>query len=180
MYDDVFFPPDSFPASNTVAARKLEIERGSRFDKYKSELKKFMFDPGSEIASVPFIGHKLALFDPDMARFYDFRIWADTRDGMDCWVFSAEAKPEYRDGHTVIKTMDTWFDRDGGAVLARNYRIAHSSVFLDFDITIRVRNTLLGEVLVPVQVDYDGDWDIPFKSRELVRFRLEYWGWEVE
>lgn len=179
MYDEVFFPKGTFAANNTVALRKLEIERGNRFDKYKSELKKFMFDPGTEIASVPFIGDKLALFSPEMAPLYDFRIWSDTRDGVDCWVFSAEARPEFRDGRTVIKTMDTWFDQASGAVLARNYRIASTSVFLDFDITIKVRNTLIGDVLVPVRVDYDGDWDIPFKSREIVRFWLEYSDWQV-
>jgi hypothetical protein len=179
MYDDVFFPKGTFAANNTVALRKLEVERGNRFDKYKSELKKFMFDPGTEIASVPFIGDKLALFSPEMAPLYDFRIWSDTRDGVACWVFSAEAKPEFRDGRTVIKTMDTWFDQVSGAVMARNYRIASSSVILDFDITIKVRNTLVGDVLVPVRVDYDGDWDIPFKSREIVRFWLEYADWQV-
>jgi hypothetical protein len=179
MYDDVFFPQGTFAANNTVALRKLEVERGNRFDKYKSELKKFMFDPGTEIASVPFIGDKLALFSPEMAPLYDFRIWSDTRDGVACWVFSAEAKPEFRDGRTVIKTMDTWFDQVSGAVMARNYRIASSSVILDFDITIKVRNTLVGDVLVPVRVDYDGDWDIPFKSREIVRFWLEYADWQV-
>ena len=179
MYDDVFFPKGSFTANNSVAARKLEVERGSRFEKYKSELKKFMFDPGTEIASVPFIGDKLALFSPEMAPLYNFRIWSDERDGHACWVFSAEAKPEHRDGKTVIKTMDTWFDRETNDVLARNYRIAHASLFLDFDITIAVKNTLIDGALVPMRVDYDGDWDIPFKKRELVRFWLGYGDWTV-
>lgn len=179
MYDDVFFPKGTFTANNTVAARKLEVERGSRFDKYKSELKKFMFDPGSEIASVPFIGHKLALFEPHMAPLYDFRIWSDTRNGHACWVFSADAKPEYRDGRTVIKSMDTWFDQESGGVLARQYRIVSSSLILDFDISIKVENQQLDGALVPVRVDYDGEWNIPFRKAELVRFWLEYSDWVV-
>lgn len=179
MYDEVFFPKGRITADNTVASRKLELERGSRSDRYKSELKKFMFDPGSEIASVPFIGHKLALFDEDMAPLYDFKIRADVRNGHQCWVFSASAKPEFRDGRTVIKTMDTWFDHVNNNVIARQYRIAHASVILDFDIRIRVENTIIDGALVPTLVDYDGDWDIPFKKRELVRFILEYTGWRV-
>lgn len=179
MYDDVFFPQGVFQANNTVAARRLEVDRGSRFEKYKSELKKFMFDPGTEIASVPFIGHKLALFSPEMARFYQFRVWSDERSGRPCWVFSADARPEFRDGRTVIKTMDTWFDRGSGVVLAREYRIANSSVFLDFDITIQVQNTVVNGEPVPVRVDYDGDWDIPFRGREIVRFWLLYDEWQV-
>jgi len=179
MYDDVFFPKGTFPADNTVAGRKLEVARGNRLEKYKGELKKFMFDPGTEIASVPFIGHKLALFSPEMAPLYDFRIWSDERGGHPCWVFSAAAKPEHRAGKTVIKAMDTWFDQDTGDVLARTYRIAHSTIFLDFDITISVRNVRIGDALVPVRVSYDGDWDIPFESREIVRFWLEYTDWKV-
>lgn len=179
MYDDVFFPQGVFLANNTVAARRLEVDRGSRFEKYKSELKKFMFDPGTEIASVPFIGHKLALFSPEMARFYQFRVWSDEKGGRPCWVFSADAHPEFRDGRTVIKTMDTWFDQGSGVVLAREYRIANSSMFLDFDITIRVQNTVLNGEPVPVRVDYDGDWDIPFRGREIVRFWLMYDDWQV-
>ncbi len=177
MYDDVFFPKGSFPADNTVAGRELDVQRGSRIEKYKGELKKFMFDPGTEIASVPMIGRKLALFSPEMAPLYDFRIWADERGGRPCWVFSAAAKPEHREGRTVIKTMDTWFDQETNDVLARSYRIAHSALFLDFDITISVRNIRIGEALVPVRVQYDGDWDIPFEQRELVRFWLEYTDW---
>ena len=177
MYDDVFFPKGTFAADNTVAGRTLDVARGSRLEKYKGELKKFMFDPGTEIASVPFIGHKLALFSPEMAPHYDFRIWADARGGRACWVFSATAKPEHRDGKTVIKTMDTWFDQETNDVLARTYRIAHKAVFLDFDITISVRNVRIGDALVPVRVSYDGDWNIPFEQRELVRFWLEYADW---
>lgn len=179
MYDDVFFPKGEFSADNTVASRKLELARGSKIERYKSELKKFMFDPGSEIASVPFIGHKLALFNADMAPLYDFRISAGERNGHQCWVFSAEAKPEFRDGRTVIKKMDTWFDHVNNNVIARTYRIAHSSVILDFDISIRVENAMIDGALVPTLVDYDGDWDIPLKKRELVRFVLEYSGWRV-
>lgn len=179
MYDDVFFPKGRIVADNTVASRKLELQRGSKIERYKSELKKFMFDPGSEIGSVPFIGHKLALFNEDMAPLYDFKIRADERNGHQCWVFSAEAKPEFRDGRAVIKTMDTWFDHVSNNVIARQYRIAHSSVILDFDIKIRVENAIIEGALVPTLVDYDGDWDIPLKKRELVRFVLKYSGWRV-
>ena len=38
---------------------------------------------------------------------------------------------------------------------------------------------MIDGTLVPTLVDYDGDWDIPFKKRELVRFVLEYSRWRV-
>ncbi len=184
MYDDVFFPKGSWPASNRIAQRQQEIDRSSRFDKYKSELKKFMFNPGQEIASVPMIGDKLALFDQRMMPFYDYRIDQGFRGGRACWVFSAVAKdtvdgdPADEDD-TVIKRMFTWFDQGDMQVLAREYRIAHASLILDFDISITVDNTMVNGDLVPVKVVYDGVWDIPFRKREIVRFFLEYADWQV-
>jgi hypothetical protein len=184
MYDDVFFPKGRFPASNRIQDRTLELDRSSRFDKYKSELKKFMFNPGQEIASVPMVGDKLDLFDPDIAPYYDYRVDSDHRDGHACWVFSATAKDSLngrpaKDDATVIKRMVTWFDTETMNVVARDYRIAHASLFLDFDISIRVANNVVAGELVPVRVDYDGDWDIPFKSREVVKFRLDYDDWRI-
>lgn len=184
MYDDVFFPKGTYVASNRIADRNLELDRSSRFEKYKSELKKFMFNPGQEIASVPFIGDKLDIFTEDMAPLYDYVLDTDYRDGHHCWVFTAiardsvEGKPADKDD-TVIQRMETWFDMESMNVLARDYRIAHASIFLDFDISIRVENTVVQGELVPVLVRYDGDWDIPFKQRELVRFGLEYSDWRV-
>jgi hypothetical protein len=184
MYDDVFFPKGSWTASNRIAQRQQEIDRSSRFDKYKSELKKFMFNPGQEIASVPMIGDKLALFDQEMMPFYDYRIDQGFRSGHSCWVFSAVSKdtvdgdPADEDD-TVIKRMFTWFDQSGMQVVAREYRIAHASLILDFDISITVDNTLVNGELVPVKVTYDGVWDIPFKKREIVRFFLDYSDWQV-
>ncbi|HMW95688.1 MAG TPA: hypothetical protein PL010_10185 [Flavobacteriales bacterium] len=184
MYDDVFFPKGQWRASNRIAAREQEISRASRFDKYKSELKKFMFNPGQEIASVPFIGDKLDIFDPDMAPLYDYSVGSGFRDGRPCWLFTAVARDQVGgrpadEDDTVIKRMLTWFDQGTMNVLAREYRMRSSGILLDFDISIRVSNAIVNGDLVPMRVDYDGDWDIPFKKRELVRFNLMYEDWIV-
>lgn len=184
MYDDVFFPKGSWTASNTIRSRELEVVRTSRFEKYRSELKKFMFNPGQEIASVPMIGDKLALFDPAMVPHYDYRIDQGFRGGRACWVFSAVSKDSVDgrpadDDDTVIKRMFTWFDQGDMRVIAREYRIAHGSLVLDFDIRITVDNTVVNGDLVPVKVLYDGVWDIPFRKREIVRFVLDYGDWQV-
>lgn len=184
MYDDVFFPKGQWRASNRIAAREQEISRASRFDKYKSELKKFMFNPGQEIASVPFIGDKLDIFDPDMAPLYDYSVGSGFRDGRPCWLFTAVARDQVGgrpadEDDTVIKRMLTWFGQGTMNVLAREYRMRSSGILLDFDISIRVSNAIVNGDLVPMRVDYDGDWDIPFKKRELVRFNLMYEDWIV-
>lgn len=184
MYDDVFWPKGPFRANDRIASRQQEISRASRFDKYKSELKKFMFNPGQEISSVPFIGDKLDLFDPTMVPYYEYNIGVGRQLGRPCWIFSAVARDSVNgrpadEDDTVIKYMTSWFDQETMNVLERKYHIARASLLLDFEITIRVENTLVNGELVPLRVDYRGDWDIPFKKREQVRFQLVFGDWVI-
>lgn len=178
MYDDVFFPKGSWRADNTIQAHRQQVKPKGRIAEYKYELKQFMFSPGQEIASVPFVGRKLALYDQDMVGLYDHTIGTDARNGRLCWKFASVAKDESSNS-TVIKRMVTWFDQGTMQVMAREYRIQHGSILLDFDISIRVENTAIRNELVPISVHYDGDWDIPLRKRELVRFDLLYSDWEV-
>ncbi|HEY0976187.1 MAG TPA: hypothetical protein VGE21_01850 [Flavobacteriales bacterium] len=179
MYDEVFFPKGQWRADNTIRAHREQAKPQGRIAEYKSELKQFMFSPGQEIASVPFVGRKLALYDPDLVGLYDHTIGTDARSGHLCWKFASTAKDEGSNS-TVIKRMVTWFDQSTMQVIAREYRIQHGSILLDFDIRIRVENTIVDDELVPTTVHYDGDWDIPLKKRELVRFQLDYSDWSVE
>lgn len=184
LYEDLFWPAGSWPADNSIATYRNGRRGGGRIEKYKEELKMFMFNPGQEIASVPLIGGKLALFDPEMLPYYDFGIGQAHRNGYPCWEFTAMAKDSVDGkrasaGATVIKRMRTWFDQRTMQVVAREYRIAHASVLLDFDIRIRVDNTVVGGELVPLLIHYDGDWNIPLRKREMVRFRLWAREWSV-
>ncbi|MCB0759619.1 MAG: hypothetical protein KDC01_14240 [Flavobacteriales bacterium] len=185
LYDDLFWPKGNWQADNSIAGYQRGGRGGGRIEKYKDELKKFMFNPGQEIASVPFIGDKLALFDPDMLPYYDFGIDHSHRNGQLCWEFTAMARDSVdgkraKEGATVIKSMRTWFDQRTMQVIAREYRIAHASLILDFDISIQVDNKLEGEELVPTHIRYEGDWDIPLRKRELVNFWLRMGDWEVD
>lgn len=185
LYDDLFWPQGQWRADNSIATYQQGQRGGGRIEKYKDQLKKFMFNPGQEIANVPFIGDKLALFDPTMTPYYDFTIATSFRNGHTCWQFSALAKDSLNGKRasadaTVIKTMRTWFDQKSMQVIAREYRIAHNSLILDFDISILVDNAVVAGKLVPTFVRYDGDWDIPFHKRELVRFWLAMKDWRTE
>jgi hypothetical protein len=133
---------------------------------------------------VPFIGDKLDVFDTTMLKYYDYILDSEYHGGRSCWKFSVVAKDSVDDepadeDDTVIKRMVTWFDDSTMIVVGREYRIAHASMLLDFDIRIEVDNMLMGGEPLPVRVRYDGDWDIPFKHRELVRFVLNFSDWRT-
>lgn len=179
MYDEVFWPQGEYTPNNIILNREQELVKGSKIDEYKSELKKFMFNPGQEIGTVPFIGKKMALFSSEMVPYYDYRIWADEKSGRNCWVFSADAKDEFGSNKTVIKSMDTWFDKNTWQVRARHYHIQHSTIFLDFDIRIKVENTSLKGYTLPMTVHYDGQFDLPLKRPEIIRFWLQLSSWDI-
>ncbi len=178
LYDDVFFPKGTRRADNSIRAHRNEPAPKGRIAKYKAELKQFMFNPGQEIAGVPFVGDKLAIYDPELVVLYDHTIGSEAHNGRPCWRFASLAKDPASNA-TVIKRMVTWFDQATMQVMGRTYRIQHGSILLDFDISIAVENTLVNGDLVPTSVAYDGDWDIPLRKRELVRFDLRYTDWVV-
>lgn len=180
MYDEVFFPKTPERTSNLIHNTEQEIDRSSKFDRHKSELKKFMFNPGSEISSVPFIGDKMAIFGDDMVPYYDYFIWtANYADSIPCWVFTAKQKEGVKDGKTVIKDLTSWFDQETMSVMLREYTIRYNSMILDFDIHIKVTNTFVDGQLVPERIEYNGNWDIPFKKAEVIDFWLSLSNWEV-
>lgn len=180
MYDDIFFPKGSEKVSNRVHSTEQTIVKTSKFNQHKSELKKFMFNPGAEISSVPFIGDKMAIFEDDMVPYYDYFIWtANFADSIPCWVFTVKQKEGVKDGKTVIKDLTSWFDQETMCVLKREYTIQHASLIMDFDITISVTNTYVDGQVVPERIEYDGMWDIAFKKAEVIDFWLDLSDWTV-
>jgi hypothetical protein len=173
MYDEVFYPTEPEKVYPHITRFEQDEEKGTKIDKYKSQLKKMMFNPGQEIVSVPFIGGKMDLFNPDMAPLYDFSIYSDySDDSVYCYVFNVEAKPEARSNKTVIKRMVSYFDKETMQVVMREYRLVNRTLLFQFDIWMRVDNELRAGVLLPKRIQYKGDWDIPFKSPEIIRFDI--------
>ncbi len=173
MYDEVFFPKEPESVSRNISKFEQEEVKGSKLEEYKSQLKKMMFNPGQEIVSVPFIGDKMDLFSPDMTPYYDFSVFsAYTPDSVWCYVFLVEAKPELSANKTVIKRMTSYFDKTTMEVMSREYALSNNTIFFEFDIWMKVDNKRIGREVVPIRIQYDGEWDIPFKSVENITFDI--------
>lgn len=179
MYDDVFFPNDKETVSNKIKTKEQELVSGSKLEKHKAQLKKMLFNPGQEIDNVPFIGDKLAIFDSEMVPYYDYAIfthkWKDT---IPTIAFSQFVKEGMEDD-VVIRDMTSYFHQDTREVIAREYRLAHNTIFFDFDISIKVENQLIDGKIVPVRIEYDGAWDIPFKKPEIIKFYLDCYDYVI-
>ena len=172
-WNEVFFPVNK-QFVLLYSQRDFEKKKGqSNAEKHRNEVKQMMFSPGTDVAGVPLIGDKMGIFEPEMQPYYDFSVYpGNYKDSIDCWVFEAEVKPEYRRGKTVIKNLVTWFDVDHYNVMKREYSIEYYSLPLDFNITIKVENQYFKGVLLPEYIKYDGFFDIPFMKKEIIEFEL--------
>lgn len=172
-WNDVFFPLNKQKVSMSTT-RDFEKERGqSSTQKHQQEVKQMMFNPGNEVAGIPFIGKKMGIFEDDMQEYYTYSVYtAMYQDSIRCLVFDAEAKPEFRDGKTIIKNLTTYFEQKSFEVMQREVFLEYKSLPIDFEIFIKVENERHAGVLLPKTIYYKGFFNIPFMKKEEVEFSL--------
>lgn len=169
LYAYLFFTPKPVCGENNIVAG-TENERGSgQMEKNKWQLKQLIFNPGSKIAGVPFAGNKAAIFEPDIAKMYDFKLISIDYDGEDCYLFTATPKPEYQKD-VIYNELSTWFRKSDYAIIARDYSLSYKTWVYDFDVSMKVRLKNINGVLLPSKLTYSGNWHILTKNRERAQF----------
>lgn len=170
LYAGLFFTKGTVCGENNIVnGIMLSPSSRSGMEKHKEQLKMLFFNPGKKIPGIPFIGDKINIFDPEVARFYDFTIDFGENEGEACYVFAIRRKEvlsaSERD-ETVIDNMTTWFSVKTMEVLARNYDLSYDTPVYDFDVHMEVQMTKFKGLLVPKTLRYKGVWDVAFKKRE--------------
>ncbi|MEM9919021.1 MAG: hypothetical protein AAF990_13050 [Bacteroidota bacterium] len=177
MFDRIFL------TYGTICESKVKVSQKPKgIQKHIEELKKLIFQPGEPV-DVPLISQKLAIFRPEMAKYYHFKVSQETYQSAECYVFTAEVRPEYlskKKGKTVIKYLQTYFDKDNFQVVARNYRLAYNSPLFDFDVRMQIELTRFKGRYAPTLIKYDGQWDIPAKKPEIAQFSLRFYAFGEE
>lgn len=175
MYDKVFFKKGKFQVNNIVqGAYSQEKMKGlSTKDKYYEKLKTFMFSPGTKVKGVPFIGKKLDIFSEKMTKYYDFTIEKTFfRDTIPCYKFSCKKKLDVPDKKVTITRLVTFYDRRTMNIIARTYALKDITPMFSFDMKMFIElNYNFGEYL-PVKIKYNGEWDVPFKKSEQIKFEM--------
>jgi hypothetical protein len=151
---------------------------GGSMAKHKSQLKQLIFNPGKPVRGVPIVGQKVAIFDPEVMRFYNFSISAENYvDGTPCYVFTAKAKPDLGRidrADIVIDELITWFNKDNFEIVGRKYALSYKTMLFDFNVKMNVQMTKVSGLLIPALVSYNGTWDVPFKKRETAVFSAKF------
>lgn len=169
LYAYLFFTEGKVCGETDIVKGSLESRESGGLGKSKYQLKQLMFNPGSKVQGVPFMGDRAAIFEPSQSRKYDFKLLSVALNGEDCWLFQAVPKPEYlRD--VVYNEFSTWFRKSDYAILARNYALSFSTAVYDFDVRIKARMTQAQGRLLPLRLDYEGNWRVVTKGRERAKF----------
>ncbi len=168
LYGYLFFTIGKVCGEDNTVAGMLNVKGKGQMEKSKAQLKQLMFNPGGHINGVPFMGNKAAIFD-DAAKRYDFKLSSEEYAGEECYVFRAVPK-KGEEKNVVYNDFATWFRKSDYAILARDYSLSYSTVVYDFDVKMKVRLQQVGKHLLPMRIDYDGNWYVFTKGRERVKF----------
>jgi len=174
LYANLFFTKGTVCAD---ANGEVAETSGGTMAKHKSQLKKLIFNPGKPVKGVPIVGGKVAIFDPEVRRLYDFSIKSEDYLGVSCYVFGAVAKKDlnvFDRGDVVTKELITYFNKDNFEIVGRRYALSYKTMLFDFNVKMNVQMTKHGELLIPALVTYDGTWDVAFKKRETSIFIAKF------
>jgi hypothetical protein len=174
LYASLFFTKGKVCGENNIVKGKLDDDEAKGgLEKNKARLKQLMFNPGSKISGIPLMGNKSAIFDPEIAKMYDFRLAVEDKNGIPCYMFDATPKKEYV-GDVVYKQFKTWFRQSDYSIVARDYALSYNTVAYDFDVVIHVDLRQVGENLLPSYISYRGNWFAFTKGREKVNFVAKF------
>ncbi len=170
MYAGLFFAKDTICGeTNIVKGDEFNTRGKTGLEKHKEQLKMLFFNPGYKIPGIPFIGGKVALFDDETAKLYDFILDMDLLNGEMCYVFKIIPRLDLNSdekNRIVINEMTTWFRTSNWEILARNYDLSYEAGVFDFNVHMEVELGKFEDYLVPTLIRYNGSWNVIFKKRE--------------
>ena len=169
LYASLFFTEGKVCGENNTVAGYDKQKGKGQLEKHKYQLKQLIFNPGSKVSGVPFAGNKVAIFEPEVAKMYDFKLMLVEYDGEDCYLFSAKPKPQYK-SDVIYNELTTWFRKSDYSIVARDYSLSYRTLLYDFDVDIKVRLKNVNGQLLPYKMNYVGNWHVATKDRERASF----------
>lgn len=171
LYANLFF------TKGTVCGEDEGKSKGS-LARHKNQLKQLIFNPGKPISGVPIVGNKVAIFDRDLMRYYDFSITSEAyAGGTDCYVFSAVMRKNLNAvdrAEIVIDELITYFNKETMEIVGRKYSLSYKTMLFDFKVRMNVQMTKKDDLLLPALITYTGTWNVPFKKRETADFTAKF------
>lgn len=183
FFDYVFFPKDTL----TVSKFKSNDDGSDTNDsnkKNENDAKVIVFNPGSvEVERSGSKKEKLAVFDISMQKYYDYLISKTTfKDTLECYEFVCRMKSdltEKEQEEVLIRELVSYFDRNTFNVMYRKYVMKYDYWLIELDVTVEVEMGYVQDHLVPLNIHYNGFWDIPFSKPEIANFKLKNFNFQI-
>ncbi len=171
-FDEVFFPKDTIAVS-----LKITNEKNKDDSQNMRDAKTIGFSIGTDGVeqSKGGISKRLAIFDVEMQKYYDYTIGEAIYKGKSCYTFSIKVKEGISNKDkkkTIIRKIVSYFDKDNFNVIYREYKFIYSNIFIQLDMDIIVYMDYINGKHVPVEIYYEGFWDVMFFKPERAKFRL--------
>ena len=172
-FDEVFFPKDTITVSLKISEDKNKDESQNMRD-----AKTVGFSIGTDGVEQKKggVSKKLAIFDVEMQQYYDYTIGETIYNGRPCYTFSISVKDSLskRDvKKALIRKIVSYFDKANFNVIYREYKFVYNHLLVDLDMDIIVEMDYVNGKHVPVEIYYEGFWDVMFFKKERAKFYLK-------
>ncbi len=181
-FDEVFFPSDTIPVSLNI--NKKEINKGSDSQNMR-DAKTIGFSIGTDNIeqNKGGIKKKLAIFDIDMQQYYNYLISDTLYNGYPCYIFSVTVKEDLskkKKEKALVRKVISFFDKENLNVLFREYKFIYKNWLLDLDISVIVNMDYVNDKHVPMEINYNGFWNVIFFKSEKVDFSLSLSDYSID
>ena len=172
-FDEVFFPKDTIDISLEISDDKNKYDSQNMRD-----AKTIGFSIGTESVeqSKGGISKKLAIFDIDMRKYYNYFIGETIYKEKECYVFSIIIKDDIskkNEKKVLIRNIVSYFDKENFNVIFREYNFVYSNWFIHLDMNIIVNMNYFNGIHIPTEFYYKGFWDVIFFKKERVEFIMK-------
>lgn len=153
---------------------KSDAPLNSTEEGFKRKLEQLIFRPGTRIDGLPFISGKTEIFSPELRKYYTYKFSSANYLGhIPVYRFECKVKPEFaKNGSVMIKELTTIFDKKNFQILGRFFDMDYSNLLFSFDVRMNIEANYVGDQILPVLIQYAGNWDVPFKKKEISSFSV--------
>ena len=179
-FDEVFFPYDSINVSLEINNNKNKEESQNVRD-----AKTIGFSIGTDNVEQSKGGakKKLAIFDIDMQKYYDYIISDTIYNDVPCYVFTVRVKENLENRQiekALIRKVLSYFDKENFNVIYREYKFVYDNWFINLNMDVIVHLDYVGGIHVPTKILYDGFWKVLFFKKERADFNLKLFDYQIK
>ena len=172
-FDEVFFPSDTISVDLVISKSDESVEESQNLRDAKTV--GFTIGTADVEQKKGGMSKRLAVFDVDMQKYYDYTIGEIIYNEKECYTFSIKNKENLSDKDikkALIRNIMSYFDKENFNVIYREYKFVYNSWLISLDMDIKVKMDYVNNKHVPTDISYRGFWDVLFFKPERASFKL--------